>query len=289
MRAVRRRVERLLAPGLHRAPPILIQGETGTGKTFLASLLHRAGPRAQGPFVAVDCAAIPHDLLESELFGHERGAFTDAHTAKAGMFQVASRGTLFLDEIGALSGPLQSKLLTALESRSVRRLGATRAEPVDLWVLAATSVNLAAATRAGRFLEALYHRLAVVTLELPPLRERGDDILALGESLLTRVCADYGLAPRRLSDDARAALRAHAWPGNVRELGNVMERAALLAEDERITAEPLELSPREVGDEAATIREALQATGGNVKQAAARLGLPRSTLRHRLARHGLYS
>src|SRR5437773_3740071 len=174
---VRTQVEQLLRrqSKARRLPPVLILGETGTGKGLLAKAIHEAGPRAAGPFIGVNCAAIPETLLEAELFGFERGAFTDAHQAKAGLFQTAHRGTLFLDEIGLLPESLQAKLLTVLEDRAVRRLGSTRTEAVDVWIITASSEDLGARRRGFR--EELYHRLAVVTLRLPPLRERGQDIL----------------------------------------------------------------------------------------------------------------
>src|SRR5262249_9225850 len=174
MRAVRERIARLLdrRQDARRLPPILIQGETGTGKGLLARIIHRAGPRAAGPFVDVNCAAIPETLLESEMFGFERGAFTDARLAKAGLFQAAHRGTIFLDEIGLLPEALQAKLLKVIEERSVRRLGSTRNEPVDVAIVTATNEDLAAAAGERRFRKDLYHRLAVLTIQLPPLRER---------------------------------------------------------------------------------------------------------------------
>src|SRR5215510_7038379 len=199
--AIRAQVEHLLQrqSATRRLPPILILGETGTGKGLLARVLHDAGPRKAGAFVAINCAAIPETLLEAELFGYERGAFTDAREAKAGLFQTAHRGTLFLDEIGLLPQTLQAKLLTALEDRAVRRLGSTRPEPVDVWIISATSEELSAGARRRGFREELYHRLAVVTLRLPPLRERGQDILTLAQHFLTRTCREYGLAPKTLS------------------------------------------------------------------------------------------
>src|SRR5467141_1353232 len=243
--AVRDRVVRLLERqrDAHRLPPILIEGETGTGKGLLARMLHRAGPRADGPFVDVNCAAIPETLLEAEMFGFERGAFTDARRAKPGLFQAANRGTIFLDEVGLLSEPLQAKLLKVLEERSVRRLGATRDEHVDVWILTATNEDLKAAIQRRRFREDLYHRLAVLSLTLPPLRQRAGDVLTLAEHFLSRACADYGMPPKTLTADARAALLAYAWPGNVRELGNLMERVALLSSDVAVTAEALALTP----------------------------------------------
>jgi DNA-binding NtrC family response regulator len=242
--AVREKIARLLERQLdsRRLPPILIRGETGTGKGLLARAIHRAGPRATGSFVDVNCAAIPETLLEAELFGFERGAFTDARQAKPGLFQAAHRGTLFLDEVGLLPEGLQGKLLTVLEEREVRRLGSTRSEPVDVWILAATSADLEAGTRARRFREDLYHRLAVLTLWLPPLRERGRDILLLAEHFLSRACADYILPPKSLSPEAQAALPPYQWPGNIRELANVMERVALLSDELVVTAEMLGVS-----------------------------------------------
>ena len=242
--AIRERIARLVARAsdVRRLPPVLIQGETGTGKGLVARALHRAGPRADGPFVDVNCAAIPETLLEAEMFGFERGAFTDARQAKKGLFQTAHRGTLFLDEIGLLPDGLQAKLLTVLEERTVRRLGATQSEPVDVWIITATNLDLQAATRAGRFREDLYHRLAVLTLALPPLRERRHDVVLLAEHFLARACADYGLPAKTLAPDARAALAAYRWPGNVSELINTMERVALLAEASVVTPDVLGLS-----------------------------------------------
>ena len=244
--AVRTQVEQLLCrqSKTRRLPPVLIVGETGTGKGLLARAIHDAGPRASGPFIGVNCAAIPETLLEAELFGFEQGAFTDARHAKAGLFQTAHRGTLFLDEIGLLPESLQAKLLTVLEDRAVRRLGSTRTEAVDVWIITASSEDLGARRRGFR--EELYHRLAVVTLRLPPLRERGQDILTLAEHFLARTCTEYGLAPKTLTEDARAALVAYRWPGNVREVANVMERVALLVDDVFVTADKLDLTiPRD--------------------------------------------
>jgi transcriptional regulator with AAA-type ATPase domain/tetratricopeptide (TPR) repeat protein len=307
MVAVREELGRLLTRRTEsrRLPPILIQGETGTGKGLLARALHRQSPRADGPFVDVNCAAIPDTLLEAELFGFERGAFTDARQAKPGLFQIAHNGMILLDELGLLPEGLQAKLLKVIEEQTVRRLGGTRAEAVDVWVVAATSVDLARATREGRFRQDLFHRLAVVTVSLPPLRTRGPDIVRLAEHFLGRACADYGLSPRRLAADAHAALLRHAWPGNVRELANTMERVALLAEDETISAAMLGLGPGpgrpserprdrpgrasapHAPDERAQLLEALRQTSWNVTAAAERLGLTRNTLRYRMQSLGL--
>ena len=191
---LRRLLERQRAG--QRLPPVLIQGDTGTGKGLVARLLHRHGARSRGPFVDINCAAIPETLLEAELFGFERGAFTDARRAKPGLFQAAHGGVLFLDEIALLPESLQAKLLTAIEERAVRRLGSTRSEPADVWLISATNTDLRAAVRARRFREDLYHRLAVLTLDLPPLRARGRDVLLLAERFLARACAEYGLSPK---------------------------------------------------------------------------------------------
>src|SRR2546425_4716332 len=199
--AVRETVGRLLQrqADARRLPPVLIQGETGTGKGLVARLLHQAGPRPGGPFVDVNCAAIPEPLLEAELFGFERGAFTDARRSKPGLFQTAHRGTIFLDEVGLLPDALQAKLLKVLEERTVRRLGSTRDEAVDVWIVTATNEDLRTAVRERRFREDLYHRLAVLPLALPPLRERGADIGALADHFLQGACADYGVPPKTLT------------------------------------------------------------------------------------------
>jgi DNA-binding NtrC family response regulator len=310
--AIREKVARLLdrQSDARRLPPILIQGETGTGKGLLARLIHRSGPRADGPFVELNCAALPDTLLESELFGFERGAFTDARQAKPGLFQAAGRGTIFLDEIGLMPEACQAKLLKVIEERVVRRLGSTRTEPVDAWVIAASNEDLEAAARQRRFREDLFHRLDVLTLRLPPLRERPEDIQLLAGHFLTRACAEYGLPPRTLTADAEVALRGYRWPGNVRELSNVIERVALLSETGTVTAEMLALggggtpaagtaaapeappAPRRLDDvvddaERAQLLAALTATDWNVTRTAARLAISRNTLRYRMEKHGL--
>ena len=307
--AARQMIERLFRHQSYgrKAPPILIQGETGTGKGLVARAIHRAGPRADGPFVDVNCAAIPETLLEAEMFGFERGAFTDARQPKAGLFQAAHRGTIFLDEVGLLPDGPQAKLLKVIEERVVRRLGSTRNEPVEVWILTATSMDLAAAMRERRFREDLFHRLAVVTLWLPPLRERGRDILLLANHFLAKACADYQVPPKTLAPDAGAALMAYPWPGNVRELGNVIERVALLAEARLVTAAMLGLPERHLGErrqpprgekavrlgdamsrlERSHLLEALRETNWNITHAATRLGIPRNTLRYRIEKHGL--
>src|SRR5215510_8582784 len=190
-----------------------------------------------------DARRLPPVLLEAEMFGFEKGAFTDARRSKPGLLQTAHRGTIFLDEVGLLSEGLQAKLLKVLEERTVRRLGSTRDEAIDVWILTATNEDLKSAIQGRRFREDLYHRLAVLTLSLPPLRERGADIVTLAEHYLTRACTDYGVSAKTLSADARAALAAYPWPGNVRELANLMERVALLSSDPAVTAEALGLTP----------------------------------------------
>ena len=307
IRRLREQLELILkrAATARRPPAILIRGETGTGKGLVARTIHRAGPRASAPYVDLNCAAIPENLLEAELFGYERGAFTDAREAKPGLFQLAHRGTLFLDEIGMLAPALQAKLLKVLEDGVVRRLGATRAEPVDVWIVSATNEDLADAIRARRFREDLYHRLALLSLELPPLRVRGEDILRLAERFLARACADYGLPPKTFARDARAALRAYEWPGNVRELGNIVERAALLGDEPTVTAAMLALPLTITVDAPAAaesvpthtsrdrirahLLEVLTETRWNISQTAVRLGVARNTVLARMARFGLRS
>jgi transcriptional regulator with AAA-type ATPase domain/tetratricopeptide (TPR) repeat protein len=306
LESVRQSIRRIVARdfGGQRPPAVLIQGETGTGKGLVAGILHRLGPRSQGPFVDVNCAAIPDTLLEAELFGFEQGAFTDARRAKAGLFQTAHRGTVFLDEIGLLPEGLQAKLLKVIEERTVRRLGTTRLEPADVWVISATNTDLAGAAREKRFRADLYHRLAVIPIVLPPLRDRGDDVILLAEQFLARVCTDYGLPPKRLSDEAAASLRAYQWPGNVRELINVIERVALLGEGAVVSAEILPIAelasvPPPASSSAspggATHHEAMRQhyvavlaeTGWNLSRAAAILAVSRNTLRARMDRLGI--
>ena len=310
MKGLRERAARLLQHPSDRGrlPLVLLQGETGTGKGLLAQALHDASPRATQPFVAENCAAIPVTLLEAKLFGYERGAFTGAREPKAGLFQAANRGTLFLDEVGDLPLELQAKLLKVLEDRAVRRLGATRTEPVDVWIISASNADLEAAVRERRFREDLYFRLAVYPLPIPPLRERGNDVILLAEHFLARHCAEYGLPAKALSPDARAALLAHPWRGNVRELTNTMERVALSVDAQVVTAALLDLTPvhddpvaepalppapnRPLGAtidavEREQLLQALDECFWNVTGAARRLGISRDTLRYRIAKHQL--
>jgi DNA-binding NtrC family response regulator/predicted ATPase/class 3 adenylate cyclase len=293
--------------GKAEVPTLLLQGETGTGKGLVARVSHDSGPRAHGPFIEVNCAAIPETLLEAELFGFEAGAFSDAKRAKLGLFEAASGGTLFLDEIDALPLVLQGKLLTALEGKRVRRLGAVAEQPVDVKLMAATQVELNEQVKAGRFRADLYHWLAVVVLAIPPLRTRGEDILVLAEHFLRRYATVHGLDPKRLSGAAKAWLRRYSWPGNVRELGHLLERVTRLSPETIVGPETLArlcLPPTVAAmpaaaapipgadvlqDEAARIRQVLEQTRGNVVQAARRLGLKRSTLCYRMVRAGLAS
>jgi DNA-binding NtrC family response regulator/tetratricopeptide (TPR) repeat protein len=287
------------------APTLLLLGETGTGKGLVARAVHDSGPRAQGPFVDVNCAAIPEMLLEVELFGFEAGTFTDAKRAKPGLMESASRGTLFLDEIDALPLPLQSKLLSAIEEKRVRRLGAVEGRQLDVKLIAATPTDLSVRVTEGRFRADLYHRLAVVLLEIPPLRERGDDILVLAQHFVRQYADGHGLASKRLHRDAAAWLRGYNWPGNVRELSHLMERVTLFSTEVVVTASTLEQlclprPPRAVClkappvwsaaaplDESTRIRQALSQTGGNVVQAARLLGLNRGALRYRMHQYGI--
>src|SRR5215831_13662017 len=228
MTGLRAQVRALLSrEGSSRLPPILITGETGTGKGLLARTLHRASARSASEFV--------------ELNGYERGAFTDARQSKAGLLLVANRGTLFLDEVALLPLSLQAKLLKVLEDGRVRRLGSTRSEPFDAWIISATNGDLPALVRARRFREDLYHRLAVITLGLPPLRELGEDLDVLTDHALARGCEKYALPLKELSPEARSALRAYRWPGNVRELNSVIERAVLLCPTHTIPDDALDL------------------------------------------------
>jgi DNA-binding NtrC family response regulator len=222
---------------------VLILGESGTGKELVARALHAQSPRKEAAFVAVNCASVPAQLIESELFGHERGAFTGAITARAGMFEAADGGTLFLDEIGELTPPAQASLLRVLQEGEVRRVGASRSRKVDVRLLAATHRTLPAEIREGRFREDLYFRLRVLEIELPPLRERREDLAALADFLLKKACQRLNRPLHRFSPDALEAMAAHRWPGNVRELENAIERAVILSDDGLITEDLLALAP----------------------------------------------
>ena len=292
LKAVLERAARVVP---HGDATILITGETGTGKELLARALHYGGPRATAPFVEINCAALPAPLLESELFGHERGAFTDAKTAKPGLFEVAHGGTMFLDEVDHLAPELQGKLLRALDQKTVRRLGATATRTMDVRIVAATNSDLPAAVHACRFREDLFYRLNVITLELPPLRQRGDDVILLAEFFLRKFGAQYKLPQVSLTPEVRRALLAHAWPGNIRELRNAIERAVLLSSPGTVAlaelthrpspppgAGPLPFPAPLAEIQRAAARAMLDAAGGNRSEAARRLGISRSRLQRLL-------
>jgi DNA-binding NtrC family response regulator len=290
--ALREALDRAALVIPHGGVTLLITGETGTGKELLARAVHYNGPRRDAPFVDVNCAAIPEMLLESELFGHEKGAFTDATTTKPGLFEVASGGTLFLDEIAHLPLQLQGKLLRVLEERSIRRVGGTRTISVDVRIIAATHVDLASAVSRGEFRQDLYYRLNVVPLSLPPLRDRREDIAPLARAFLSRFSKEYGLPQPRLTPAAERALAMHPWVGNVRELRNVIERAVLLHRGEVL--DPSDVAPAlpaPTSREApipfpATMAEITRAAAlamvdrciGNKSEAARRLGISRPRL-----------
>ena len=286
---------------------VLILGETGTGKGLLARTIHQLSPRADGPYVNVTCSALTESLMESELFGHERGAFTDARTLKHGLVEVADKGTLFLDEIGELSPGVQGKLLRFIEERTFRRVGGTRDLKVDARVVAATNRDLEQDVRSGRFRQDLFYRLSVLPITLPPLRHRASDVPMLVAAFLDDFRREIGRRVRRVEPDAMERLRAHAWPGNIRELRNVIERAVLLAEGDtiRLADLPREVqhpadAPRdaalstELGPEGVDLgslermllREALRRAEGNRSEAGRLLGLSRHQVRNRLAKFG---
>ena len=285
---------------------VLLTGETGTGKEVVARAIHRFSDVAEGPFIAVNCSAVPENLLESELFGYERGAFTDAKSRKKGMFELAHQGTLFLDEIGDMAAGVQSKLLRVLETGTFKRLGGTGEIEARVRVIAATNRNLKQEVADGRFREDLYYRLAVIPIEIPPLRERKEDILPLARFFLDHLNREMGRAVEGFTPDAEALLLGYRWPGNVRELRNVVERAMLLTSEPRIGVaglplevvtppvgpgpgrEPDEVSGWSLADaEKYAIRLALRRTGGNKTRAAEVLGISRQTLRAKIRDYGL--
>ena len=244
LRAQIRHLASFDAPGNPNAPTILLQGETGTGKGLVARVLHDAGGRARGPFVEVNCAAIPETMLEAELFGFEGGAFTDAKRAKPGLFEAAAGGSLFLDEIDSLPPVLQGKLLRAIEDKTVRRIGAVTARRLDVKLIVATQRDLRELVAGGTFRADLYHRLAVLVIEIPPLRARADDVVLLAEHFLARHAGAHGLQPKRLGATARGWLSGCAWPGNVRELSHLMERVTLLAPEAEVDLATLAAAAR---------------------------------------------
>ncbi len=286
---------------------VLVTGESGTGKELLARALHYASARAGGPFVAVNCAAIPSGLLESELFGHEKGAFSGATARRHGRFELAAGGTLFLDEVGEMEPLLQVKLLRVLQERTFERVGGDRPRRADVRVVCATNLDLEAAVRQGRFRKDLYYRINVFPIRLPALRERGDDVLLLARHFLGRFAGEMGRRVTDLSPQAEAALLGHPWEGNVRELRNVIERAVILCRGPLLGVEHVPAvagggpaPPPAPGDfvlppggvdlealERDLVAQAMAAAGGNKSRAAALLGLTRATLRYRLGKYGL--
>jgi two-component system, NtrC family, response regulator AtoC len=324
LRAVMDQVRQVAA--LDETPPVLITGETGTGKGLIARTLHNSGSRAGKPFIDVNCTALPASLMESELFGYERGAFTDAKESKIGLFEAAEGGFIFLDEVGDLELSLQGKLLRAIEERTVRRVGGIRDRRIDVRILAATNRDLEREVQRNQFRSDLYFRLAVILLHLPPLRERGQDALLLAEHFLRQFSAKYGKDVRRIDPRAQDVLLSYPWPGNVRELSHVIERAVLWSRESTLNVEHLSLTipPRPEPDggsppseavaqasrandgvdrrselpppgvdlnrwERSLIEQAMQEAGGNQTKAAQRLGISRDTLRYRLKKFGIPS
>jgi two-component system NtrC family response regulator len=270
--------------------PVLILGESGTGKEMVAQALHRRSAQKTGPFVAINCNTIPENLLESELFGHEKGAFTGAYAQCKGHIQTAAGGTLFLDEIGELPAPVQVKLLRFLQEKCFQRVGGRQEIPSDARVLAATNRNLQESVAAGKFREDLYFRLAVVVIKVPPLRQRGDDIVLLAKAFLQNYEVEHAKPGLTFAPDALRALALYRWPGNVRELQNRVRRAVIMADGKRVTAKDLELndilsalppqSLREAREsvEREMVQDALRRHSGKVTAAALELGISRPTL-----------
>ncbi|MCH2202124.1 MAG: sigma-54-dependent Fis family transcriptional regulator [Fuerstiella sp.] len=299
--ALRDTIRRLASTDL----PVLVLGESGTGKEVAAQSLHYQGDRAQSPFVAVNCAALTETLLESELFGHERGAFTDARDMRKGKFELADGGTLFLDEIGDMSPGGQAKLLRVLEQKLITRVGGSQTLPIDVRIIAATNANLAESVREKRFREDLYYRLSVVTLDLPALRDRPEDILPLAEYFIAIFSAQARRTNLQFTNEARRRLQSHLWPGNIRELRNLMERVAFLCPNEKVDADDLAfiLSPDDetgklpsldLGLEKATrafqrdfIRRSIRQVADNMTEAAKLLGLHRSNLYRKMKQLGM--
>lgn len=288
--------------GARPGPPVLILGETGTGKELIARALHFDGPNRKAPFVEVNCAALPEHLVESELFGHEKGSFTDARERKIGLFQAADGGTLFLDEVGELTLQAQAKLLKAIEDGLIRPVGGVRDRRINVRLIAATNASLEDKVRLNEFRSDLYYRLNTITITSPPLRNRGSDVLSLARIFLKEWCGRYGRGELVLTPASEAALLAHSWPGNVRELRNVIQQACMLTSGNCI--EPADLSLREivairradapdaqgatlVDIERELIVNALRKVHGNVTLAAKSLGVSRDTLRYRMDKHAL--
>jgi DNA-binding NtrC family response regulator len=319
-------IERILAADRRmetQLPPVLIEGETGTGKTSLARRIHREGPRAEGPWVEINCSAIPEHLAESELFGHEKGAFTDARSTRIGLFEAAHGGTLFLDELSSLSLPIQAKLLTVLEDHRIRRVGGSKDIAVDVRVIAAANQNLRQLVAQGGFRADLQHRLDLFRLTIPPLRDRGADLLPLAESLMEGIASRHRLPVRSISETGRRRLLGYGWPGNVRELAHELERSLVFEDGAALNFDSLLGAGGGTGENGTSqgatpvgvpagsadswwnpafqfpdqgfdlesailhlIQQALQQSAGNVSAAARRLGVSRDYLRYRLGPKG---
>jgi two-component system NtrC family response regulator len=279
--------------------PVLILGESGTGKEMVAKAIHQRSNHKSGPFIAINCSAIPETLLESELFGHEKGAFTGAHVQRKGRIETASGGTLFLDEIGEIPLPLQVKLLRFLQEQTIERVGGRQEIRINTRVVAATNADLKKSLAAGTFREDLFYRLAVVQMTLPPLRDRDNDVRLLAQFFLSRFAAQVNKPNLSFDPDAIRALNRHDWPGNVRELENCVRRAVIMAEGKRVTAKDLELNSSGLGPNVVTLKDAREAVerqmltlalkkhGGKIAPAAAELGLSRPTIYELMEKLGL--
>jgi len=306
LRPVESMIEKIVAADSRLSrflPPILIEGQTGTGKSTLARLIHNRGPRSKGPLIEVNCSALPESLAESELFGHERGAFTDAKEARIGLMEAADGGSLFLDELPSLASPLQAKILTAIEDHAIRRVGSNKTVEVDLRIIAATNADLRVAVAEGSFREDLYHRLDLFRLRIPPLKERGEEIVDLAGQLIERTAKQYGLPVPGITSEGRRRLVGFDWPGNVRELSHEIERALVFGEGGDLGFESLKragvgdgsdaewLNPGFVFPESGfdlerainiIVGRALDQSEGNVSAAARLLGVSRDYVRYRL-------
>ncbi|MFK8067537.1 MAG: sigma-54-dependent transcriptional regulator, partial [Gammaproteobacteria bacterium] len=284
-------------------PNILILGETGTGKDMAARMLHSISARKDKPFVHVDCASLPKDLIEAELFGHEKGAFTNAMEARTGLMEAAEDGVIFLDEIGELPIELQAKLLAVLERRTLRRVGSTQERPVPAWIISATNRNPEKMVEDGEMRSDLFFRLNVLSMVMPPLKNRGKDVLLLANHFAKQTASRYGLSEIKFSKDAEKALMEYPWPGNVRELKHLIERAVLLSTDGSINAETLMLNAHAESSgqsfdqdllsltleeaEKVMLESALDRVDGNVSEAARQLGVTRMAMRYRMQKHNL--
>lgn len=290
----------------HTSSTVLISGESGTGKELVARAVHDLSPRREKQFFAVNCAAIPETLIESELFGHEKGAFTGATSREVGLFEVADGGTLFLDEIGEMNVAMQAKLLRAIQLKEVRRVGGKNPVPVDVRIISATNKNLEEEIKKGTFREDLFYRLNVIRIALPPLRERGSDIIMLADFFVKKFCAENGIALKTIGKAALKLLVNYSWPGNVRQLESVIERGVLLAEQDEIEPEdlpvevhgrggngaslPFELPPEGISIEELErdlIQKAMDRSGGIISKAAPLLGMSYKTLQYRLEKFGI--